>query len=184
MVESVTDSGSKEVQQEKVEKLIERRALIDTLVIQSNLQVEVLVQQPDSERLVVVINEEFPEEVETTFNIWRDSDGTIVFIGEYPYSESGDWYIEYKHYFNEAGETFAFERITNFFNSICTDEVAYERITDFYDSEFRKLHQVYTLTDLEGDRLNKEECEFHYDYSYEVSKSLDAYLKKIQYRSK
>ena len=131
-----------------------------------------------------MLNEDFPEEVEKTFNIWRDANGKIVFVGEYPFSESGDWYIEYKHYFNDTGETFAFERRTNFFNSICTEDVAYEVITDFYDVDFRKLHQVYSLTDLQGDSLNKEECEFHYDYPYKVSPSLEAYLKRIQYKVK
>jgi hypothetical protein len=184
ILESVTNSKNQEALQGEVVRLVERKAFIDTLISHNKLQVEVLVQQPDSEKLIVVVNEEFPEEVERTFNIWRDSDGRIVFIGEYPYSESGDWYIEYKHYFNEAGETFAFERITNFFNSICTDGVAREVILDFYDSNFRKLHQVYSLTDMDANKLNKEECGFPYDYPYVFSQSLDSYVEMMNYLRK
>lgn len=182
MVDS--DSENQEVLQGELARLLETKVLTDTLISQNKLQLEILVQQPDSEKLMVVVNEEFPEEVERTFNIWRDSEDRIVFIGEYPHSRSGDWYIEYKHYFNEAGETFAFERITNFFNSMCADAVAYEVITDFYNSEFSKLYQIYALTDLEGETLNKEECVFHYDYPYEISRSLESCLRKINHQMK
>lgn len=178
-VESTKKSESADV----LETLKVKKALTDTLVATNILTVEILVKEPGNKKLVVVVNENFPEEVEVTYNILRNADGKILLVGEYPYSESGDWDIGYEHYFDESGLTFSFQKRTNFFNSFCTDGVAYENVVEYYDSSFNRLHQAYSLIDENKQTLKKEECEFPYDYPYEVSNSLKEYLKRINYGS-
>jgi hypothetical protein len=117
-----------------------------------------------------------PDETETSFNILRDSLRRIVAITESPYSQSGDWFLTLVHYFDKNGQTFAFERQTNFFNSGCTEGVAYETKTEYYDNDFKLIRRQYKLVDEKGLALNKDSCTFMYDYSYKVFPSVDKLL--------
>ena len=165
------------------QRLQGQKAIIDSAISKKQLKVEVLVKEPDKNNLTVVKDQNWPEIIEITYNLWRDEDDEIVLIGEYPFSESGDWSIGYEHYFDAGQKTFAFERNTNFFNSVCTDGVAYERIIEFYDSDFNRIDRLYNLTDEQGEELQKDSCVMNYDYPYDVSKGLKEYLKRINYGS-
>ena len=151
---------------------------IDTLFAQNTKKLIVLVKLADQDELAIVNNGDFPENVETTFNILKDSLGHIIRISEFPFSESGDWDITFSHYYDENGKTFAFERKTNFFNSVCTDGVAFETKTEFYDINFKSINKIYNLIDEKKQDLRNKNCELPYDYEYKVSADIDQYLKK------
>lgn len=157
------------------------KSKIDTLVTHEKLKLEVLAKEPAKETLTVVIDEQWSEVAETFFSIWRDPKGKIKLIGEYPFSESGDWTIAYLHYFDTNGKVFSFERNTNFYNSICTDGLANENIIEFYNSDFNRIDRIYSLTGKQNLELKKEDCVLNYDYPYEVSNNLENYLKSINY---
>ena len=160
-----------------LERLTYQKKSIDTLFNNSNDKLLVLAKLVDKEELIEIKNENFPENVEVTFNILKDSLGQIISATEFPFSESGDWNITLTHYFDKDGKTFAFERQTNFFNSICTAGVAYETQTEFYDNNFQKIHKMYTLVDEHNKALEKDNCQFPYDYDYKVSVDIDSYLR-------
>lgn len=164
------------------ERLKYQKATIDTLFNRRKEKIEVLAKLVDTDELVKVSNGNFPENIETTFNIIKDSLGQVITISEFPFSESGDWNIILTHYFDKDGKTFAFERQTNFFNSICTDGVAYETKTEFYNSDFQLIDKVYRLVDEKNNNLQKESCQFPYDYDYKVLVDIDNYIrtKKIK----
>ncbi len=61
---------------------------------------------------------------------------------EIPYSESGDWHLEYTHYFDEAGRTIAFRRFSGFFNPPLK-----ELSLDCFDPQGRLIKKSYALTD-------------------------------------
>ena len=81
-----------------IERLKGQKKIIDTLQSQNKLTLEVLVKEPNKEKLTIVLNENWPETIETTYNIWKNENGNIILIGEFPFSQSGDWYIEYTVY--------------------------------------------------------------------------------------
>jgi len=164
-----------------IERLEGQKIIIDTLLSQKKLKLEVLVKEPNNEKLTIVLNENWPETIETTYNIWKNENGNIILIGEFPNSESGDWYIEYLQYFDKNEKVFVFQRNTNFFNSMCTDGVAYEKITEYYNSDFNRIERNYSLTDKNKKELKKDDCAMYYDYPFEVSDNLKNYLKKINY---
>ena len=130
----------------------------------------------DKDEPIVIQNGYFPDNVETTFNILKDSLGQIVSVSEFPFSESGDWNIIFTHYFDKDGKTFAFERQSNFFNSICTDGVAYETRAEFYNSDFQLIDKTYKLVDEKNKPLQKDSCQFPYDYEFKISADIDKYL--------
>ena len=156
-------------------RLKNQQAIIDSAISKKEFELKILVKEVGKAELTTVLNEVWPDNVEITFNVWKDAKGDIKQIGEYPFSESGDWFIGYVHYFDNLGKTFAFERSTNFFNSICTDDIAFEKIIEYYNRDFNRVDRFYSLTNSEGQKLNEEACTFTYDYPYDVSKDLVHY---------
>ncbi|MGI9545032.1 MAG: hypothetical protein ACR2MX_17355, partial [Cyclobacteriaceae bacterium] len=77
--------------------------------------------------------------------------------------------------------TFAFARHTGFYNSLCTGDMAKEDIVDYYDADFNRRDRTYELKDQQGGELEKDSCEFPYDYPYEVAPDLKTYLTRIKY---
>ena len=158
------------------ERLQYQKVLIDTLLIRNRNNIEVLVKLTSKTDLIPLKDTTLPDETETSFNILRDSLKRIVAITESPFSQSGDWFLTLIHYFDKNGQTFAFERQTNFFNSGCTEGVAYETKTEYYDNDFKLIRKEYKLVDEKGVNLNKDSCTFMYDYSYKVFPSVDKHL--------
>lgn len=159
-----------------VEQLKYKKASIDTLFNHNKDSIEILMKLTDQDKLIPFKDSILPDETETLFYILRDSLKRIIGITESPYSQSGDWYITLTHYFDNNGQTFAFERRTNFFNSGCTEGVAYEIKTEYYNSNFKLVDKDYKLVDEKGRDLIKDSCTFLYEYAYKVCPNLDSCL--------
>jgi hypothetical protein len=166
---------------DSLEAMRSEKAAIDTLIRRQAGQWVVLAKLVGRDQPIPIVNGQFPDSIETSFQIWKDSLGTILAIAEFPFSESGDWQIRYMHYFNKAGKTFAFERQCSFYNSICTEGAAFETSTAFYNMRFQPMDTAYTLVD-EGRRaLQKNSCQFPYQYAYQIASGIEEYvqMKKI-----
>ena len=143
----------------------------------------VLIKVPHSDSLQIVKNGKFPDEVETTYNLLKDSQGNIVYIMESPTSESGDWDIEYESYFDRYGKLFGFERTAGFFNEECTDgsvkpgEPVHEKLVKYFDTYSKLIDSTYSLFDNNKKRLNKSKCISNYDFPYKIIFDLTDYLK-------
>jgi len=161
---------------------------IDSLAIDTNKLI-ILVKLPNSDRLQLVKNGKFPDEVETTYNLLKDDGGNIVYILESPVSESGDWDIVYESYFNQAGQLFSFERTAGFFNEECTegsvkpDEPVHEKLIKYFDTHSRLIDSTYSLLDNDKRPLNKSKCISNYDFPYKIIFNLKAYLKVNKIKS-
>jgi len=166
------------LEQDSLERLKYQKTIIDTLFNHDKDKLIVLAKMVDNDKPMRIINGIFPDNVETTFNILKDSLGHIVTVSEFPFSQSGDWNIIFTHYFDKNGKTFAFERQTNFYNSICTDGVAFETRTEFYNSDFKLIEKTYKLVDEKNGTLKLDSCQFPYDYEYKISSNIDKYFKK------
>lgn len=162
------------------ETLQVRKVLVDTLLSQRKGKLLVFVKVPKRHKLIEVKNENWPEEIETTYNVLKDTSGHIVMFLESPYSESGDWNITLSHYFDADGKTFAFSKRTNFFNSGCTEGVAYEAITEYYDKSFKRLSKEYKLVDENGKALSKPACEIPYDEPYTVKPNANLIISTLK----
>ncbi|MBI4125665.1 MAG: hypothetical protein HY466_07040 [Deltaproteobacteria bacterium] len=163
-------------------QLKHRKAEVDTLFNNNRNKIIVFVKLADKNDLVQIENEKWPDSIETTYNLFKGNNGKLIVAREMPYSESGDWDITFSHYFDKDGKTFAFERQTIFFNSICTDDVAYETKTEYYDTDLKIIGKEYKLIDQKGNSLQKDSCIFDYDRGYKVIANIDKYLrdKKIK----
>lgn len=160
-----------------LETLQQNKSKIDTIFNYSKDKIIELAKLEDRSEPVLIKNDNLPDNVETSYTILKDSLGKIISVSESPFSKSGDWFMIFTHYFDNNGKTFAFERQTNFFNSICTDGVAYETITEYYNSDFGLVEKEYELTDENNKVLQKDSCQLPYEYKYTVSTNLEEYLK-------
>ena len=139
----------------------------------------VLVKVPHNNALLRVKGDNFPDEIETTFNLLKDKNGRVIYAVEIPFSESGDWFISYKSYFGDSGKLLAFEREANFFNSECTGEgggAVHEKLVKYYDESFDIIDSAYTLHDNNKKPLKKSDCFYDYDYPYTIHKTLKSFL--------
>ncbi|WP_295651876.1 hypothetical protein [uncultured Mucilaginibacter sp.] len=163
-----------------IQQLKKQKGKIDKLIAAEQDKLIVLVKLPNSDKLMLIKNDKFPDEVETTYNFLKDKEGRIILAGEIPFSGSGDWDITYKSYFDKNGKLFAFERIAGFFNSECTKEdgdAAHEDLIKYYTSSGQLIDSTYTLTDSKKRPLVKSKCVFNYDYPYTIIFDRDTYKK-------
>jgi len=173
----ITDTTSRLVPEpDLLERLRYQKGEIDTLFNHQMERLIVMAKLRDKEEPVPIQNGNFPENVELTFNILKDSLGQIIIVSIFPFSESGDWDIRLTHYFDKKGRTFVFERQTGFFNSMCTDGIAFETKTEFYNSDFELVDKKYELVDEEYKQLEKDSCVFNYDFDYKVSPTINDLL--------
>lgn len=162
-----------------LEKLRIRKAELDSSRKHQKMRLEILVKEPGKAGLTPVVNNNWPTEFETTYDLWKDANGRVLVLGEYPYSQSGDWHLGLEHYFNENGETFAFEKKTNFFNSPCINGVAFETETKYFNKGFSIISKEHTLKDIDGNTLDIKKCRAAYNWPYKVSRNLADCISKI-----
>jgi hypothetical protein len=154
------------------DSLVKQKYAIDTQLNERSLAVWVKVKgKPE---LIKVGNNGYPRGVEITYNVFNDKNGRTRFIAELPFNDSNDWFISYKSYFDTAGNLFAFQKLNNFMNSVCAPGAAVENLTRFYQ-EGNLVDSLYTLTNTSDQPLNKDSCEFPYNFPFKVISQLDTY---------
>ncbi len=127
--------------------------------------------------LILFNGDEWPDSIEYSCNVLKDKSGTVLLISVYPFSISGDWFVAFTHYFDEQGKTFAFERLTSFYNSGCTDDMVTETIIKYFNSDFNEVKNFYSLTGPNNIPLKKSKCELLYEFEYSVYKNSDEVMK-------
>jgi hypothetical protein len=142
-----------------------KRQQIKGQVETNNDKVLVLAKVTGQTDLQRVQDERWPEDVETAFNILKNPKGKIIYIAEFPTSESGDWRLELLHYFDDNGQLIAFEKRLAYFNSLCTEGAVIENVVELYDTNFRVIEVREQLTDNKGNLL--QGCEKVYDWTFE-----------------
>lgn len=156
--------------------LVRLRTATDTFRKYHPAATTVWVKEFNEDAMVLVKDRQWPEGIQSTFNVVRNDSNFIILISEYPYSETGDWYLEISHYFDVNGRTYAVERQTNFYNGKCAD-VVYEQIVKYYDPDFKQLDYSYLLTDAQGHLLDPDSCIFPYNFDLVSDTSLQSYAK-------
>ncbi|MBC5774051.1 hypothetical protein H8S95_08240 [Pontibacter sp. KCTC 32443] len=145
-------------------KLYQQKAETDTLFKNKIEDILVLVKIPGDDKLIEVVNEEWPEEVEVTYNILKDASGSIIRISESPYSESGDWDIVYSYYFDNNGNAYANERIVSAFNTYCPDGVLIEGVSreiivKLYNTNHTLIDSTHKMVDENDVDITVKKCQ-------------------------
>lgn len=171
---SCSNSQQSKEEDEELKELTALKNDIDNRMSDSTLQV--LVKVKGKAELQMVRERRYPRNIETTYNLLRDTTGKVLFISEMPYNATSEWFIAYKSYFDEDGKLFAFQRQNNFLNNGCTHGAAMENSIGYYNDDFLLIDSLYTITDTYKKPLDKKACKFPYNFKYTINKTLNEYL--------
>lgn len=171
---SCSSSQQKKEEDAELKELTALKINIDNMMSDSTLQV--LVKVKGKPELQVVKDKGYPRNIETTYNLLRDTTGKVLFISEMPYNATSEWFIAYKSYFDADGKLFAFQRQNNFLNNGCTHGAAMENSIGYYNDDFLLIDSLYTITDTYKKPLDKKACKFPYNFKYTINKTLNEYL--------
>ena len=177
----INESIAKQIEIEYQELKIK----VENVYENENEKIELFVQIDSESEIERVPNfNDIPEAILNSYNIIRSNDNEILMIGEYPYSESGDWDISYLSYFDKNGNIVAFVRYCNFFNGLCA-EIVKETSIYYFDKNHNLVKKTYEIKDSDGNPLNYTDCEFNYRYEYSIFKTLNEYTENnIFYENK
>ncbi len=158
-------------------KLKVNKTAIDKYIAGHSKNLIVLVKVPGKKNLIRVINEKWPDEVECTYNIMTGQSGKVIFIDKVPYSESGDWNVEYKHYFDVDGNTYSFSKEESVFDDGVKGGVVRFMLLKYYERNFKTLNEIIRLTDKDGKLIKRDKADFDFpDYKYTIYNNVDACL--------
>jgi hypothetical protein len=129
---------------------------------------------------------DMPEMIEkVTALLYDEKNEHLLYSVEDNISEFGDYTLQYKHYFDNEGNTIAFERYCGFFHSRCLHNDALHETTIFYYGKNLQLkNKLHTFTTPEGKPIDSARCDFPYDYPFTVSPNVSSYLASRHISSK
>ena len=158
----------------EVLKLTSKKNEIDHYIDTHSKNVIVYVKISENKNLVAVKNDRWPDEVEYTYNIYKNPAGKIIFIAQIPFSVSGDWDIVHKYYFDDQGNTFAFLKQASIFNDDVKGGAVREILLNYYDKKFKNISQVTKLTDKDYRSIKKDKNGYDFpDDQYVIYKNLN-----------
>jgi hypothetical protein len=142
-------------------------------------QLIVLAKLEGRKQLVKIKGDDFPDNTVFIYSILKDSTGRIIAIEQVPYSQSGDWYEEFKHYFDEDGNTFAFTTRTTVFDDSVKGGVAMCLSSNYYSADLHLISHINRLTDSKEKPLKgRKSTEFDFrNDPYKVYRSVNDCLK-------
>lgn len=158
------------------------RLEIEKQIATANDKLIILVKVKGQTDLKKVINQNWPVDIETTYNIFKSQQGQIIYFGEFPTSQSGDWTLGLKHYFGDNGKLIAFEKRLSYFNEDCTDGAVVETIIELYDNDFKVIKTTKTQTDNKGGELKVKDCGHAYNWTFDKRGTVNelVQMKKIR----
>ncbi|MGZ3822843.1 MAG: hypothetical protein ACXVB6_19770, partial [Mucilaginibacter sp.] len=143
-------------------ELKNKKAAIDQYAYKHRKEMAVWVKLTGKKKLIKVNGENWPDGTEYIYNVLKDASGHIMLTEQIPYSESGDWYIECRHYFDDSGKTFAFIKRETVFDESVKGGVAVEELLKYYDVNFTVINQSFRLTDKDDNLLRRDKNEFNF----------------------
>jgi hypothetical protein len=151
-----------------------KRTLIDNYELKHRKELITFVKLLGKTKLIRVKNENWPDDTEYIYNILKDTTGKVILTEQIPYSQSGDWYEEFKHYYNTNGSVFAFSKRETVFDDSVKGGVAILSMLRLYDVGSRLIGQSTRLTDIHEKLLRAKKQNFNFrDDQYTIYKNLD-----------
>lgn len=146
---------------------------IDKYKYQHQKEIITLISVEGKKGLIKMRTEDWPDNTEYIYCILKGPSGKVILTVQVPYSQSGDWYEEFKHYYNNDGKTIAFSKRVTVFDESVTGGVAVFSTLHYYGSNFNLISQTNKLTDVKGKSLKRKVNEFDFrDDKYTIYKNV------------
>lgn len=150
-IKEINNSSNKEVQNRNskvysLKELKENKHLIDTKI---GSKLTKVFAKLTNGIIIEVKNKQFPEEVETTYNLINGPNGQTLALIEINYG--ADHYTQITHYFEKGGKTFAINVIHNFYDG--AGKIASWEKTTYFDNKFDIISTLETLKDKQNKKI-------------------------------
>ncbi len=148
----------------------------DKIFMRSNYLVELYLKTASEKRIVQVPNfEQVPADLAAVYNIIRNKEGNVLYVAEFPYSESGDWENIYESIYDDKGDLLLFVRKSSFLHE---GVVVYEKSSYYYNEKHRLVKKEYLIKYGSASVLPQGvTVEFNYRFPYEKFKTRKKWLK-------
>ncbi len=113
----------------------------------------------------------WPDSIQTTYNITFDSAGKIVKFLEMPFSETGDWDCEIVHYFDPNGRLIEFAFFYNTFAAGCTP-VLHETRVQYFSDTGAPISDTRTYADSSYTSIDTVGCFIDDQFEYKVYRNV------------
>lgn len=117
-----------------------------------------------------------PQAEYSAYNLIRNKQGKIIYISEYPVTESEEYDMIYESYFDLKGNLIAFIRKCIFNNGVCAN-IVNEKSDYYFDEKHKLILKTYEITDEKKKPLNPATCVFNFRFEYKIYKTTKEYLK-------
>jgi hypothetical protein len=117
------------------------------------------------------------DSIEFTYNITLDSNANIIQFIEMPRSESGDWFLDMFHYFDNNGHVLKFSYYLGQFASGCTEFLRDER-DQFFTKEGQLIKESRVFTDGDYKAIDTTGCYIMEDFEYGIFKTVGELIAK------
>ncbi|HTE01975.1 MAG TPA: hypothetical protein VK668_21955 [Mucilaginibacter sp.] len=149
-----------------------KKEAIDDYLKKHQKEIITLAKVAGKKKPVRVLNNKWPDGVEYSYNILKNKSGKIIFIMQSPFSESGDWDIEYHHYFDEDGKTYAFSREESVFGDI-KGGIIRMLLFKYYGGNFNIIGTTTKFMDVNFKPIKVKEGQYDFrDDKYSIHKSV------------
>jgi hypothetical protein len=151
---------------------------IDKYEYQHRKEMNTFISIEGKKGLKKVKNEDWPDDTEYIYHVLKDASGKVILTEQMPYSQSGDWYEEFKHYYDSDGKTIAFSKRETVFDESVKDGVVMQSTLKYYDKKFNLIAQTNNLNDSKGKLIKRKAIEFNFrDDKYVIYKTVNDCLK-------
>jgi hypothetical protein len=149
-----------------------KKIALDKYIGKHAKEVITLVKLPNKTRLQEIKNDKWPDEIEYSYNILRDPAGKIMMAVISPNSESGDWDVVYKYYFDDKGNTFAFYEDQSIFNDNVKGEVVRTTLLKYYADDFKIISQNTALLNKDWHPIKGKKANYNFfDFQSKIYKT-------------
>ena len=149
---------------------------LDSKIEKEALESSFFIKPIDSSKLIFVksLNGVFDFfDIEFCYAVYSDESAKELVFIEWPYSESGDWFLQNSHYFDSDGKTIAYRQNASFFNSLCSEEL-HEIFTLMFGDSSNIIYQKYELLNDDFQKIDSTGCIFNYSFERNYHSSIES----------
>lgn len=142
-------------------------AQADHIFMRENFLVELYVEDSTKQGIERVADfENVPATLVATYNIIRYKSGEIMYVAEFPYSQTGDWENIYESVFDETGNLLKFVRKSRFIEK---ENLLSEKSEYYYNRKHKLLKKTYECMD-QSNKAIPDENDFQFPFRFPYTK--------------
>lgn len=145
-------------QMNDADRILKQKRVIEEQIQLNQKDLIVFVKIKEESEPQRITNENWPENVESTYNILKNNSGQVIYFAEFLKREHSEGVFEIKHFFDDKEQTLVIEIRLSFFSDDCGKGPITETLTDLYLNNFKRHGTLRQLRDDKNNPINGSIC--------------------------